>query len=587
MNEAESGSLFELLTERLAGRITPIVSAKAALVEISHLLEDLLVSEQLPAVVFTGFQEARYWQTEAPRYRAIFRLARQVAIFAGGNLQTEEDPRAIHVRLHGPDPLREEWFLLVLTERFAALLAARDLRADAEHEDDRPFSTFWTFEPDVIDAALGLLRGVIARERPDRLACLDSALRQLRPPAPDARLVTLFTTRLMDCLVRQQQQRLRLERTIAHESRLRMLGQVLSGVAHELNNPLQSMLGFATLLLDDPYQSASAREDVQHIIDAAERARKVVRNLLQLARQSNDERMVIDLGDLLRQTLAFVRSDLDSARVTLQIDLAPKLPLVNVNPVRIQQLLINLISNATQALEEVDLPRTIRIEIAPAQSGWVYLTVSDNGPGIAPALRRRVFEPFFTTKPAGKGTGLGLSIVRAIVQEHQGQIQLDSQPGQGSRFQIRLPVVAGAAPAVRPPDPAEGQGHILLIDDDVQITLLVRRILERAGYTVDACPSTLQSLDLLDGRHYDAIISDVLMPDMDGIEFYQELTVRHPAMCDRLIFITGDASRLATSLFLQTTGVPFLLKPFGSAELLLALSKLLPSERLALNGSGS
>ncbi|GAB4198917.1 MAG: hypothetical protein OHK0022_18690 [Roseiflexaceae bacterium] len=577
MNEPMSHSLFELLTKQSAGQIRPILASKATLVEVSHMLEDLVMSEALPAVVLSGFQDARNWRAEQERYRALGRVARQVVIFASGNLPVEADPQSIHVRLRTIDCLRNEWFVLVQTESFGGLLCGRPCSTQAGQDLEQQFDTFWTFEPDALTLALGLLRSVVACDRPDRLADLDQTLAIVPATKPDARLVTLFSTRLMDSMAQQHQQRQRLEQTVAQESRLRVLGQVLSGVAHELNNPLQSVLGFATLLMDDPYQSTTNRQDIQHIIDAAERARTIVRNLLQLARQSNDERMVVDLAELIQQTLVFVRADLEMARVMLDHELATDLPPVNVNPVRIQQMLINLISNAIQALENHPLPRVLRITASAATDSRVLLRIVDNGPGIPEEIRPHIFEPFFTTKPSGKGTGLGLSIVRSIVQEHQGAIQLAKEIGGGTAFEVLLPA-AHSAPASRPQATMpNGQGRILLIDDDKQIKVLIQRILERAGYTVDATSSTLDGLELLEQQSYDALISDVLMPDMDGVEFYHEVLARHPDLCERLVFITGDASRLTTSMFLQSTGVPFLLKPFAASDLLNLLKKLAPN----------
>ncbi len=577
MNEPMPHSLFALLTQQPGRRIKPILATKSMLIEVSHMLEDLVVSEALPAVVLTGFQDARNWRAEQGRYQTLGGIARRVVVFAGGNLPAEKTPQAIHVRLRSGDCLRQEWFVLVQTESFGGLLCGRARLDEAEQHPDLLFDTFWTFEPDAIALALGQLRSLVACKRPDRLADLDSALAIVPAIQPDARLVTLFSTRLIDSMAQQHQQRLRLEQTVAQESRLRVLGQVLSGVAHELNNPLQSVLGFATLLMDDPYQSTTNRQDIQHIIGAAERARTIVRNLLQLARQSSDERMLIDLADLIRQTLVFVRADLEMARVMLDHELAADLPPISVNPVRIQQMLINLIANAIQALEGQPLPRVLRITAAAATESRVLLRIGDNGPGIPEEIQPHIFEPFFTTKPVGKGTGLGLSIVWSIVQEHHGAIQLSKEAGGGTAFEILLPAAQGTPTGRAAPTLPNGQGRILLIDDDSQIKALIQRILERAGYTVDAVSSTLDGLELLDQRFYDAVVSDVLMPDMDGVEFYDEVLAQHPDLCERLIFITGDASRLATSMFLQRTGVPFLLKPFAASDLLNLLKKLAPA----------
>jgi signal transduction histidine kinase len=568
-------SLFALLIDRLGDQLAPIQTTKAALVDVSHLLEDLVLQERLPAVIFTGFQESSYWRQETARYRELAGVAHQLCIFAGGNLPIEDDQREIHVRLRGPDPLRQEWFLLVLTESFAALLCGRDSQAVAANEAERAFETLWSFQPEIITSTLILLQSVVARERPDRSADLMIAIERFPPPQPDARLMTLFTARLVNDLTRQHQARLRLERTLAYESRLRTLGQVISGVAHELNNPLQSVLGFADLLLEDP-MLARAHDDLTHIVAAADRARSIVQNLLQLSRPVTDSMQVIDLGMLIQQTLIFVQADLKASQTILHFEIEPNLPLAHINPNRIQQLLINLLTNAIQALERWPQPHEITIDLSRGNGHILLLTISDNGPGIPPELHERIFEPFFTTKPVGQGTGLGLSIVQTIVTEHRGILTLASQIGRGTRFMIQLPTANAAATSASAIVSQAGRGHILLVDDDPQIRKLIERLLTNDGYGVQSAANGAVALTLLAQSRFDAIICDVLMPDMDGMAFYEQLYNLLPALIPRLIFITGDATRPITRAFLQGTGAICLLKPFTPAALRAALQQVLP-----------
>ncbi len=565
-------SLFELLSADLGDQLAPIQATKATLVDVSHSLEDLVLSERLPAVLFTGFQESSHWREETQRYRELAQVAHQICIFAGGDLPIEHDQRHINVRLRGPDPLRQEWFLLVLTGQFAAVLCGRDHLTPVQSEGDRRFDTLWSFEPPIISRTLALLRGVVKAERPDRLADLDAAITRFPPPSPDARLMTLLTTRLINDLTQQHQSRLHLERALAYESRLRALGQVISGVAHELNNPLQSILGFASLIAESSASEAAA--DARYIVEAAERARAIVGDLLQLARPVASGFTATNLANLLDHTLIFVRSDLETHAVHVEVSASPTDLMAQVNPVRLQQLLINLLTNAIHALARHPAPRLITVTLAAAPAGGVDLVVQDNGPGIPPHLHERVFEPFFTTKPIGEGTGLGLSIVRTIVDEHGGSIAIHSAPGGGTRFQIRFPAAVGGVQPGASSAPSARRGAVLVIDDDPQVNALIARVLAHAGYEVQAETRPLAARERLALPSYVAVVTDLLMPGMSGMDLYEELSRANPALARRLIFITGDVSRPTTQAFLEGTGLPYLLKPFTPQQLLEILARV-------------
>lgn len=578
MTTTEPLSLFALLCADLGGRLPPIQATKATLVDVSHTLEDLVLTERLSAMLFTGFQESSHWREETARYRELADVAHQICIFAGGNLPPESDQRHIHVRLHGPDPLRQEWFLLVLCGRFAAVLCGRDLQTAVPSESERTFDTLWSFEPPIIVRTLELLRGVVARERPDRLSDLEDAISRFPPPPPDPRLVTLFTTRLINDLTRQHQSRLHLERMLASESRLRALGQVLSGVAHELNNPLQSILGFASLIADAPAPEPEMLADARHIVEAAERAQQIVRSLLQLARPTTSGFAATTMAVLVEHTLIFVRADLKAHSIRVDISAEPPDLVVQVNPVRIQQLLINLLTNAVQALARHPSPRQIQINLATEPGGGALLIVRDNGPGIPQQLLDRIFEPFFTTKAVGEGTGLGLSIVRTIVQEHGGTIAVESKLGQGTAFLIRFPPAMDAPVPEAEPMPRARGGAVLVIDDDSQVNALIARVLTQADYQVQTETNPLAARQRLTYNSYEAIICDLSMPGMSGMELYEELMHISPTLAQRLIFVTGDATRPMTQVFLEGTGLPYLLKPFTPKQLLAALAQIIPSE---------
>jgi CheY-like chemotaxis protein len=238
-------------------------------------------------------------------------------------------------------------------------------------------------------------------------------------------------------------------------------------------------------------------------------------------------------------------------------------------------LLINLLTNATHALAHHPAPRQLQIQVVTPAPDAVELVIRDNGPGIPPQLHERVFEPFFTTKPVGEGTGLGLSIARTIVDEHHGALSLVSEPTGGTAFHIRFPAVVSTRSAQAAEPLPTGQGRLLIIDDDPQVNALIARVLTRAGYAVTAEQSPAAALERLAHESFDGVISDLLMPGMNGMELYQRLLQRGSPLTGRIIFITGDATRPTTQAFLESSGRPYVLKPFTPAQLLEVVAQML------------
>jgi two-component system NtrC family sensor kinase len=233
-------------------------------------------------------------------------------------------------------------------------------------------------------------------------------------------------------------------------------------------------------------------------------------------------------------------------------------------------VLVNLITNAYQALREVKAPRQVRLTTrCDVVHTRVTLEVVDTGPGIPPALHTRIFEPFFTTKPPGVGTGLGLSLCQGIIEGHGGTIRVTSQPGQGTVFRVELPV--GEAPVTTSPAPKEeiyqpvrGQ-TILVVDDEPSVIRGLTRLLRRDGHTVDTAPNGRMALARLQERAYDLILSDLRMPELDGSGLYQALE-QYPELQQRFVFLTGDTVSRETMAFFEQTGVRWLTKPFRAAE---------------------
>ena len=374
--------------------------------------------------------------------------------------------------------------------------------------------------------------------------------------------------------VQHQQEALR------QREKLAAMGSLLASVAHELNNPLAVILLQADLLREEAAGSAMA-EHVEEMTQAATRCERLVRNFLTLARQHPPERVAVELNALITHTLELLEPAFRVDTITVDLCLDAALPAIRADADQIRQVLVNLITNAYQALREVQAPRqvtcTTRCDAARTR---VTLEVVDTGPGIPPALRTRIFEPFFTTKPPGAGTGLGLSLCQGIIEGHGGTIRVTSQPGQGTVFRVELPV--GEVPMTTSPAPEEeiyqpvhGQ-TILVVDDEPSVVRGLTRLLRRDGHTVDTASNGRMALARLQERAYDLILSDLRMPELDGSGLYQALE-QYPELQQRFVFLTGDTVSRETMAFFEQTGVRWLTKPFRAAEVRRTIQQVLPA----------
>jgi two-component system NtrC family sensor kinase len=251
--------------------------------------------------------------------------------------------------------------------------------------------------------------------------------------------------------------------------------------------------------------------------------------------------------------------------------LAPDLPLLWADPHQLHQVIVNLVTNAQQALREVPPPRRLTLTTCadPGHPG-VVLEVADTGPGIPPTLQAQIFEPFFTTKPPGVGTGLGLPLCRGIIEGHGGRLSVQSQPGQGTVFRMTLPLqpadsAGEAPPRLAPSPPVDRAAAILVVDDEPGIVRAVAQLLRRDGHTVDTAADGRQALTKLRAQAYDLLVCDLRMPDLDGPGLYQALQ-QHPHRLPRMIFLTGDTLSPDARTFFEQVGVPRLSKPFRAAE---------------------
>ena len=359
----------------------------------------------------------------------------------------------------------------------------------------------------------------------------------------------------------------RLQDQLIQSEKLSAIGQLIAGVAHELNNPLASVLGFADFLAEAGELPPNLVEPVRVVQHEAQRAAGIVKNLLTFARRQDQDRRRLDIGPVLQRTLALLRNELIGLKVEPRLLIEPSLPPVNGSPNQLQQVFVNLINNAAQAIATTARAGTVEVRAHPWLDG-VAIEVADDGPGIPEELHQRIFEPFFTTKPIGEGTGLGLSICQGIIREHGGRLSVKSAPGQGATFTIELPASHEAPAETAPATGAAGSAaRVLVIDDEPHILYYMRATLEAWGHKVETAADGVEGLEQALTGDFDLIVTDVRMPRLSGREFYEQLNAERPDIAARVVFATGDTVRDDTMAFLERTGRRFLNKPFKLAEL--------------------
>ncbi len=376
---------------------------------------------------------------------------------------------------------------------------------------------------------------------------------------------------------------------LVQSEKLSAVGQFVAGVAHELNNPLTSVVGYADLLLHDPAH-AEGPVYLQRINQAAERCRKIVQNLLSFSRQHPPERREVRLEEVCDAVIEFLAYEMRHSGVKVERRYGDGVPPIIGDTHQLQQVVLNLANNARQALEEFrdDGVITLTTEHRP-ETQRVVLRVADNGPGIAPEHRSRLFDPFFTTKAEGKGTGLGLSLCYGIIQEHKATITVEGARGQGAEFVLEFPVAppslsaAEALARIRPRDPdsaapfpsAGGAGRrALIIDDEVWIRDVAAEVLRGEGYRVEAAEGGEEALRLLRAGHFDLVVCDWKMPGLNGMALFERVRAENKALADAFLFMTGDVVSEGFQTFLRKYARPCLPKPFSTRELRAAVAKL-------------
>ena len=393
----------------------------------------------------------------------------------------------------------------------------------------------------------------------------------------------------IEALVRDVSERKRLEdqaRDLYHQllqaEKLAALGQTISGVAHELNNPLATILTWAERLSQRPAAQLDdqTKRGLETILSESERAAKIVRNLLTFARKRHTTRAMVDVNQIVRETLALRSYEQTLANITIIEALAAGLPLAFADPHQFQQVLLNLIINAEQAMLGANGRGTLILRSWHDLDGdAVILEVNDDGPGVPEDVQPRIFDPFFTTKEVGKGTGLGLTVAYAIIQEHGGRITVQSQPGEGASFFVALPGSDGPVKPVLTREPIAanvGAGAVVLVvEDEAALGAAVAEALVDAGFVVDRAGDGEEAMARVKVRIYDLIVCDLKMPRVDGMMFYRALEREQPETARRILFVTGDVAGTEAERFLEETGCRWLAKPFRLRDLLRTATEIL------------
>lgn len=364
----------------------------------------------------------------------------------------------------------------------------------------------------------------------------------------------------------------RLQRALESDERLRALGTLVSGVAHELNNPLTVILGYSELLGSNPGGGA----EVQIIGEQAERCRGIVRNLSALARNSVHEPRELDTDELVDRVLRGLPTELSLGGARVRVEQRTRAQLLGDRS-GLEQVLSNLLVNALQA-DASGAPVELAVEAVEQE---VVLSVTDRGPGVPPELRSRLFEPFFTTKAPGQGTGLGLSIAHAIVRAHGGRIELEDGPGRcGARFRVCLPRLstrprAPAGPTQDGPTFINAHGRTLLVvDDESALRAVVAEHARRRGWSVSEAESAEAALEQLERRgEPDVLVCDLRMPGLGGAGLHARLERQWPQLLTRAVFMTGDLAAPESVQFVERCRCTVLPKPFEFDELFRVLER--------------
>jgi PAS domain S-box-containing protein len=352
-------------------------------------------------------------------------------------------------------------------------------------------------------------------------------------------------------------------------SRLAAIGEMAAGIAHEINNPLTGVIGFSQLLLEKQNIPEDIKDDIRVIADGSRRVADIVKRLLTFARQAKPIKTLANLNELIENTLKLRDYVLKTNNIEVITKFDPELPLLTVDPGQMQQVFLNLIVNAEQAMKKSHGRGTLTISTENIANA-IRITFQDDGSGIKEEIIGRLFEPFFTTKEVGEGTGLGLSLSRSIVLEHAGRMSVESEFGHGATFILELPLHeppqledATQMRQAKETPTVNKKGRILVVDDEPGVRELLSKVMKEMGHSVDVISDAGSAMEIIDaGTIYDVILADIRMPGMNGVELCSLILRKMPDMKNRIIIITGDVMGTDIKDFLKKNNLPYLAKPF-------------------------
>jgi len=365
-------------------------------------------------------------------------------------------------------------------------------------------------------------------------------------------------------------------------SRLASIGEMASGIAHEINNPLTGVIGYAQLLSKKELPE-DIKEGLEVINDGAQRVAVIIKRLLTFARQYKPERTIVNVNNIIETTLSLRSYHLKTSNIKLTTQLAPDLPVTIADAGQLQQVFLNLIVNAEVEMKQAHGKGKLSVR-TEQMDNIIRISFKDDGPGIMKKNLERIFNPFFTTRRVGEGTGLGLSVCHGIIAEHGGRIYAESKLGRGATFVIELPVVTEVAP----PKPAKpvvkkskkaAKARILVVDDEKVIRDIVNLVLTGEGHEVEAVDNAADALKKIEGQKYSLILLDIKMPDMSGIELYERIQKIDKSLAHKVVFITGDIMGADTEKFLYETKVAHIDKPFDVEQLSREVQRALTAGR--------
>ncbi len=367
-----------------------------------------------------------------------------------------------------------------------------------------------------------------------------------------------------------EEERQELERKAQVTDRLASVGEMASGIAHEINNPLTGVVGFSELLMEKDLPE-DIREDVGIICDGSQRVAGIVKRLLTFARQHKPERSYTDINEIIESTLALRAYSLKTGNIEISTSLEAELPWTMADAGQLQQVFMNIIVNAETEMKQAHGRGKLTIKTEQIDN-TIRISFADDGPGIAKENIGKVFDPFFTTKEVGEGTGLGLSLSYGIIAEHKGVLYVKSTPGKGATFIIELPIVAKEEEKIERVEAVEGDGQaiggrILVVDDEPTILTFLKKVLGGEGYDVVTAGSGKEALGMIKNERYGLILCDIKLPGLSGAEIYEQIGKTAASLQKRVMFITGDVTSTATQAFLEKTKVPYVTKPFDIAKL--------------------